>query len=101
MEARCIVCGRRPAALIKVERNVGMVLMHTWHSTDGPFCRDHGIASARRYLLLTLLLGWWGVRSFFLNFKAIAMDVRALTMAQRLPAASSMQEGVSLHADRS
>lgn len=100
MDARCIVCGRRPAALIKVERNVGMILMRTWHTTDGPFCRDHGVANAKRYLLLTLLLGWWGIRSFFINFMAIATDVNALKKAQGLPAADPAREEASLHVGR-
>jgi hypothetical protein len=67
-----------------VERNVGMILMHTYYKNDGPFCRAHALSSARKYLVLTLLLGWWGIRSFFVNFKAVGTDVRAMYLARAI-----------------
>ncbi len=85
MNPRCSVCGKRPAQVVRVERNVGMILMHTYYKSDGPFCREHALSSARKYLLLTLLLGWWGIRSFFVNFKAVGTDVRALYLARAVP----------------
>ena len=87
MEARCAVCGKRPAALVKVERNVGMVLMHRRHFNDGPFCRDHAMAAARQYLGKTLVGGWWGTTSFFINFKAVAVNIAAMKTARELPPA--------------
>jgi hypothetical protein len=86
MEARCVSCGARPAALIPMERNVGMIVLRQQYRTDGPFCRNHAIANARRYLGLTLVLGWWGVISFLVNFKMVATDLVALRTAQALPA---------------
>jgi hypothetical protein len=85
MDARCSVCGKRPAQVVRVERNVGMILMHVYYKNDGPFCRDHARSSARKYLVLTLLFGWWGIRSFFVNFKAVGTDVRALHLARAIP----------------
>jgi hypothetical protein len=84
MEARCVVCGKRPAKLIKVERNVGMVVLRTAHHDDGPFCREHALAAAKKNLGLTMVTGWWGVKSFVLNFKAIATDVAAIKSARGL-----------------
>lgn len=40
-------------------------------------CREHGAQQARRFLLRTLVTGWWGVISFFMNFVAIATDIAA------------------------
>jgi hypothetical protein len=87
MEARCVVCGRRPAKLVKVERNVGMVVLHTVHRNDGPYCREHALAAAKKNLGLTLVTGWWGVKSFFVNFRAIGTDVIAMRSARELPEA--------------
>lgn len=87
MEARCVVCGRRPAKLVKVERNVGMVVLHTVHRNDGPYCREHALAAAKKNLGLTLVTGWWGVKSFIVNFRAIGTDVIAMRSARELPEA--------------
>jgi hypothetical protein len=65
-----------------------MILMHTYYKNDGPFCRAHALSSARKYLVLTLLLGWWGIRSFFVNFKAVGTDVRAIYLARAIPESS-------------
>jgi hypothetical protein len=91
MEARCVVCGKRPAKLIKVQRNAGMVVLRTAHRADGPFCREHALAAAKANLGRTLVTGWWGVESFFLNFKAIATDVAAMRSARELPPVGSEQ----------
>jgi len=85
LEARCIVCGKRPASLIKMERHVGMVVWRRWHKTDGPFCQEHALATARQYLGRTLLAGWWSPTSFVYNFKAVAVDAAALRAARQLP----------------
>lgn len=89
MEARCVVCGKRPARLIKVERNVGMIVMRIVHRADGPYCAEHGLAAAKKNLALTLVTGWWGVTSFFVNFRAIGVDVAAIRSARELSAARS------------
>jgi hypothetical protein len=89
MEARCVVCGKRPAKLIKVERNVGMLIMHIVHRADGPFCAEHALAAAKKNLGLTLVTGWWGVTSFFVNFRAIGIDVAAIRSARELSAVGS------------
>ncbi len=92
MEARCVVCGKRPARLIKVQRNVGMVVLRTSHRADGPFCREHALTAAKKNLGRTLVTGWWGAQSFFLNFKAIATDVAAMKSARELAPADSEQQ---------
>ena len=92
MEARCIVCGGRPAALMPMERNVGMIVVRRVHRTDGPFCRDHGIERAQHHLRLTLVLGWWGIISFFVNFAMIAKNLKALQTARALPGVAAMSD---------
>ncbi len=86
----CRVCGRGPAAMIDLERNVGMIVLRTWHRYRGPLCREHGTDLAREWLIKTLVLGWWGVISFFFNIMAVVKDVQAWRTASRLPPPGSL-----------
>jgi hypothetical protein len=92
------MCGKRPAAVIPLERNVGMLVVRVVHRENGPFCREHGIAKAQEYLRLSFLLGWWGILSFFVNFILIGQNVRGLNAAKRLPAASADEPLAASHA---
>ena len=86
----CAVCGRAPTAPIRVTRNVGMVVLRRSWSYGAPLCRDHGSAIAGNWLVATLLMGWWGIISFFTNCGAIATDIGALRAAHRLAPAGSL-----------
>jgi hypothetical protein len=63
-----------------------LVIRRSWNYS-APLCRDHGSQLARNWLLATLLMGWWGLISFFMNFGAVATDLDALKAARRLPPA--------------
>jgi hypothetical protein len=76
--------------MIDLERNVGMVVLRTWYRYRAPLCREHGMALAREWLIKTLVLGWWGVISFFFNFMAVAKDMQAWRLATRLPPPGSL-----------
>jgi hypothetical protein len=80
----CEVCGRRPAALLKLRRHVGMIVMQRFVSARAALCRDHGIALAKDFLGKTLAQGWWGIISFFVNFYAVYVDLVALSQARKL-----------------
>lgn len=80
----CYVCGRGPAAPISVSRGLGMLVMRRHWTYRAPLCREHGSQLARNWLLATVLMGWWGIISFFVNFGFVATDVRALLAARRL-----------------
>jgi len=80
----CEVCDRVPVAPITVRRHVGMIVLQKFYKVNAQLCRDHGRAVAKEYLGKTLLLGWWGVISFFVNFYAVYTDVRALAKASAL-----------------
>jgi hypothetical protein len=82
----CQVCGRRPATLLKVRRHVGMIVMQRFVSARAALCRDHGVALAKDFLRKTLVQGWWGLISFFVNFYAVYTDLVALSQARKLPA---------------
>jgi hypothetical protein len=84
--ANCQVCGRQPAAEITVRRHVGMIILQRFVRFRGTLCRDHGIVVANDFLRKTLIQGWWGLISFFVNFFAIATDLSALSKAKKLAA---------------
>jgi membrane protease YdiL (CAAX protease family) len=64
---------------------MGLLVVMRFARLEEPFCRDHGIRVAEEYLRRTMVEGWWGFLSFFLNWGAIAIDLRALRRARKLP----------------
>jgi hypothetical protein len=86
MEDRpCELCGRVPTVELTLRRQVGMLLLMRTYRYRGPLCRDHGIENAKEFLSKTLVQGWWGLFSFFVNFFVIATDLIALRKAKQLP----------------
>ena len=81
----CELCGRGPAARLTLRRQVGMVLMMRTYKFNGWLCRDHATENAREFLQKTLVQGWWGIVSFFVNIFVIATDLVALNKAKKLP----------------
>ena len=71
----CQACGRAPALPVKARAGIGAVIFHYNRSSEGTFCREHGLPVLTRALGQTLATGWWGVASFFLNFWFVASDV--------------------------
>jgi membrane protease YdiL (CAAX protease family) len=79
------VCGRSPARVLTIRRHVGLVVVMRFFRIKAPFCRDHGITIANEYLRRTLVEGWWGFLSFFVNWVVVFSDWRALRRARKLP----------------
>jgi hypothetical protein len=61
-----------------------LILMRTY-KYKGFLCRDHAVENATEWLKKTLVTGWWGFFSFFVNFFVIATDVVALQKAKKIP----------------
>jgi len=81
---RCQVCGRTPAAQLTLRRHVGMLIMQKFFRAKPTLCRDHGRQVAKQWLTKTLVQGWWGIVSFFVNFVAVGTDIAALRKASKL-----------------
>ena len=77
VESKCVVCSRVPALALPLRRELGLVFVRQTTRSKALLCREHGAKQARRFLLRTLVTGWWGVISFFMNFVAIGTDVAA------------------------
>jgi hypothetical protein len=87
----CKVCGRAPAQEFKLRRHVGMIVMQRFVWFKGPLYRDHGIEMSQDYLFKTLIQGWWGVISFFVNWFAVYTDVSALSKAKKMAPPVALQ----------
>lgn len=61
-----------------------MLVAWKWFSLDQPFCREHGQEAAKSWLGQTVVLGWWGIISFFANIVAVGFDLVALSQASSL-----------------
>lgn len=83
----CCLCGAQPAAAITLRRHVGMLVMQRFYKVRAPLCREHGRELAANWLGRTLIQGWWGYVSFFVNFFAAGTDIVALIRFSRLPSA--------------
>lgn len=75
LDAKCQVCEATPAIPIRLLGHQGMVLLYRQVSYRGTFCRDCGLSVFRTVMNRTLLVGWWGIISFFLNLYAILVNL--------------------------
>jgi hypothetical protein len=81
----CRACGRVPAQEFVIRRHVGLLILQRFIKFRAALCREHAEEITRHYLQLTLVQGWWGWISFFVNFFVIATDVAALSKAKKMP----------------
>jgi hypothetical protein len=81
----CRICGAQPAADVTFTQGIGMMIMRRTLIVRGPLCRDCGQHIGRHYQQRTLLTGWWGVISFFLNFVTILNNTTALSKLRSMP----------------
>jgi hypothetical protein len=82
----CIQCGLIPTAVLPIRRHVGMVLVQQFVKLEQPLCRDHGRAVAKAFQRKTLLQGWWGVVSVFVNVFVVVRNTMVLRAYGKLDA---------------
>lgn len=61
-----------------------MVITRQQHEAVATMCRSHGLRLSGSWLLSTLVLGWWGVISFFVNCGCVLTDLSALLAFARV-----------------
>jgi hypothetical protein len=77
-------------------------MLLAWHQVTyrGRWCRDCGTATFRKAQNWNLMLGWWGLASFFLNIYAILRNLASYNRVRALGAptgsAQSLQPGRTL-----
>jgi hypothetical protein len=57
-----------PATQITLRQGIGMLFLRRTKTARAYVCRDCGISLFRKFQSATMLTGWWGFISFFLNF---------------------------------
>ncbi len=82
----CQECGAQPAIRIGLVRLIGLVLIFTWQSVSGAFCRDCGLRRCKEMTLVSLVMGWWGVISFFLNWIILTINIIQWVRLAAMPA---------------
>jgi hypothetical protein len=82
--ARCQLCRREPAQEVTLRRQVGMLILMRTYKFKGWLCREHALEHGNDWLKKTLVLGWWGFFSFFVNFFVIGTDLLALSRAKKM-----------------
>jgi hypothetical protein len=80
--AVCQVCGRDPAQSFTVRRHVGMLVIQKFYKASALLCRDHATELVKSWLGKTLVQGWWGVISLFVNIFVVGSDVAQLLKAR-------------------
>ena len=63
-----------------------MLVMRQRHIVEGNYCRSCGLSLFREITNRTLLFGWWGFISFFVNWLTIVRNVGASVSLRRLAA---------------
>lgn len=84
MRTTCEMCGATPAALVKSRWHLGMIVYGRTTGTEAVLCRAHAGSVVGRDLAKTLLLGWWGTFSFFINLFVVPMQIGALAKARAI-----------------
>jgi hypothetical protein len=75
LDAKCQVCDATPAIPVRFLGHQGMVLLYRQIRYRGTFCRDCGRSLFRTVMNRTLLVGWWGIISVFLNVYTIIVNL--------------------------
>jgi hypothetical protein len=87
-ESSCRVCYRTPAANVSFHGHEGLLVLMRFSRTDGPFCRECGLAAYRDISAHTLLRGWWGVASLFITAGVLVLNTARRARFMVLPESS-------------
>ncbi len=84
----CMQCGATPAVQVTFRGHRGMLILQTFLTYRGQWCRDCGVAKFRQVQRDTMLLGWWGLISFFVTAFNLVQNTIAVGKVNRLGAPS-------------
>ncbi len=91
MRTTCELCGHAPAQMTTSRRHLGLIIYGRTTTTERMLCKPHARSLVSSDLGKTLVLGWWGVWSFFINIFVVLGQVSALGSVGKMaePAAPS------------
>ncbi|MFE6857256.1 hypothetical protein [Nocardia sp. NPDC057668] len=81
----CRYCGATPAVHVDLRGHRAFIIFMQFLRSPGPFCRDCGLATSRRLTEQSLILGWWGIMSLFINPITMLINVAAHKRVAELP----------------
>lgn len=84
-QGECELCGCAPAALFRYQHQVAYLFAAQLHGIQLELCSHCSLALGRSSQNRTLLLGWWGVLSFFRNLGIVFTNAAALRSANLMP----------------
>ncbi|MBI5542899.1 MAG: hypothetical protein HY901_03350 [Deltaproteobacteria bacterium] len=91
---RCEGCGQlAPVASVRFFKNTGMVVMFRFESRSATTCRRCGSELFSAMTLHTVVFGWWGMISFFVNLAFVANNLAHFLWLQMLPTAGALARG--------
>jgi hypothetical protein len=65
---RCQMCrARGPTTNVSFNQNIGVLVVRFMRTVEGDLCYPCVHAYYWRFTAVTLLLGWWGIISFFIT----------------------------------
>ena len=74
----CERCGAAPAGAVKSRRHLGLIVYGRTTTTSSLLCREHARSLVLSDLGKTMVLGWWGILSFFINIGVVIGQLLAL-----------------------
>lgn len=91
---RCQACGRsEPSTTLRFFKNTGMIIMFSWETQGGTLCRSCGLDLFLRMTGHTVVFGWWGMISFFVNWAFLANNLGNAVWALTLPGQAAVATG--------
>lgn len=92
----CQDCGQQaPTVQVTYYQTIGMLIMWRLKSIKGQMCRGCALKHFARMTGLTLLTGWWGVISFWMNCFSILNNLVRVCFVLGLPAGSEPARAAS------
>lgn len=83
---RCERCHRRAVVdHVTLEQNIGALVLRFPSRVRGTFCRSCISRAFWRCTLVTLVLGWWGIVSFFVTFAVLYRNLQVYRRSRALP----------------
>lgn len=96
---KCERCGQQPAVDVTSKWHLGLIVYGRTTRKEGFLCRSHARSMILGDLAKTLLLGWWGMLSFFINFTVIAGQVVELASVAKMDDATPVPDDAPIAAE--
>ena len=91
MDSTCERCGDGSGELVQSSWHLGLIVYGRTTATEAVLCRPHARSLVLGDLGKTLVLGWWGILSFFTNVIVVVEQVYAWSRVRSMPDREAVQ----------